>query len=174
MPDVLTRRSPGSGKVVRLPPVWGPRVLGQVGDVDFTLVVDGRPVCRRYRAPRTGWLVVGQDRRRVRIAGSGGHATRAAYRRRGYNARLDQAFLADARRDGFDVALLFCVAAQAPYNARLGWRMTNSETCPVSYQQPRSSVELECPSHIWTGVQALVPGIDVQAITGIEIEGLPW
>jgi len=175
VPEITIHQRGSLIQTVTLPPVWGQNIRGQVGGVDCSLLVDGTRVCQRYRTPRTAQITETDGTvRHVKVAGSGGHATRKAHRRRGYNARLDAAFLAAAQADGYDLAMLFCVHAQAAYNGRLGWHMRSPADRPVTYEQPGATRPVPCPSGIWTGIVALQPGLDVMTIRAIHVEGLPW
>ena len=160
-------------KVVRLPAVWGAGVEGQIGDEQLEVVVQGAVVSRRYRAPRRAVAVDGHGPHRVRVAGSGGHFTDKAHRRRGYNTDLDAAFLADARAAGADLAMLFCLEPLVARNRVLGWRMTHGDDLRVRYTQPDGTWRV-CPPHIWVGLVDLSGVVDLATLASLDVEGLPW
>ena len=102
----------------------------------------------------------------VRLAGIGGVATRAEYRRQGFGAEAMRHAAAAIRAAGAaDCGLLFCEPHNLSFYARLGW---HGFAGSVFAQQPQGRI-------VFDKLNALVLDLKCGPRTGVlDVCGLPW
>jgi aminoglycoside 2'-N-acetyltransferase I len=122
---------------------------------------DGRLACHVGLFARNGtW-----NGAPIRLAGVGGVATSADFRRQGFASAAMRHAAAAFRADGADCGLLFCEAHNLAFYQKLGWHSFNGK---VFAQQPQGRVAFD-------RLHALVLDLKLAPRLGVlDVCGLPW
>ena len=153
------------------PAAWGGAAI-ETGSLRAVLRQGGVRISELYRVTRNAEVMTAAGTTiAVRLAGLGGLWTRPDSRRQGCSTRLEGVMLRRSLREGYQVAVLFCLPPLVDHYRHRGWIMG----LPVTYQQPASPAPVSCAPPLTAGLRRLDEALPpVSELRAIAIAGLPW